>query len=107
METNKIIGGFMKSKFDITVSTMQPQTNDFEVMGIVHMYHPQMYTKSLFGKDMSHDETFNEILKRIVNDAKNLDANAIYGMRMEMLPGPGAMSSHVMFHVYGTAVKLV
>jgi len=97
----------MLSKFDIIVSVGEPQTNTFGIMGIVHKYCPQQSVKLFLGKDIQkHDEIIDEMIKHLVTAAKESGANAIYNLRIEMLPSPGAMATCVMFNVYGTAVKL-
>jgi len=95
----------MECDYDIIVSTTEP-TSNYEVKGIVLHYHPNQWTKEFFKTKMNHNEVMHEIIEILVEDAKKLGADAIYGLKIIMIPEPGAMVMDVLFNIYGTAVKL-
>ena len=95
----------MFSKYDIIVSTIEPPGNA-EIIGIVSHYHPNQFTKMFFKEKLTHNAVINKIIEKLVDDAKDAGADAIYGLKIIMTPEPGAMVMDVLFNIYGTAVKL-
>lgn len=97
----------MEGIYEIPVSTMEPQNLSHEIIGIVSVYHGSLFTKQIFGREYTADDLVQEIIKKLVVSAKKLSADAIYGLRIQMLPAPGAMAIHNNYIVYGTAIKII
>lgn len=96
----------MSSIYELPVFTTSP-SGIYDSIGIVSHYHAGMFTKSKFGKEMLFDDLIQEFIKIIVNKAKELHADSIYGLRIDVFPGPGSMATTNNFNVYGTAIKLL
>ena len=67
------------------------------------------FTDKLGGRSKSYEEEIKKyriiLLDEMVEEAKNLNANAIIGMRMNFTM-VGQANSMIFIHVYGTAVSV-
>ncbi len=93
------------SNYEIPVYTTSPNKN-CESLGILSHYHATMYTKELFGK-ISNDELIQELIKILVKKAAEINADAIYGLRIDYIPASGMMGAGWNYNLYGTAVKIL
>lgn len=79
---------------------------DYSILKILNIHHPYSFTKSRFGKDMSADETVQALLEILKQQAADLGADGIIGLRIETFSNAGAMAAGHSYNIYGTAIKL-
>lgn len=81
--------------------------NEYEVKGIVRYYLAGSFAKSTIGQELTLNESIDYIIDNfLMNQAKNKNADAIVGLRIEIFSGAGMMAVGSNLLLYGTAVKL-
>lgn len=91
---------------EMPVSTLEPNFN-YEILGIVSFSFPGNFDKQIFGRKLNNEEWDKELILKLIEKAKTLGADGVYGVRYDITPSPGAMAIDRFFNMYGTAVKRI